>query len=87
MYDPAYNYNYIYHYEEIKREIERSGYEPKTSMENLIKMVVLDFDRPENYGDYNPSDDTGGYGYDFTMDGLLQYVDDCNGWQEFDFYC
>jgi hypothetical protein len=50
-------------------------------------MVVLYFDCPDNYGDYNPSDGTGGYGYDFTMDGLLQYVDDCNGWQEFDFYC
>ena len=29
----------------------------------------------------------GGYGSEFTLDMCLQYVEDCGGYKEFDYYC
>ena len=72
--------------EDIKQRIIADGYEPKTSMDNLIGMVVLSFDCDDNYGEYEPDTGLGGYGDEFTLGECFAYVDDCNGWQEFDFW-
>lgn len=67
-------------YRSIEKRIKHDGYTPKTSMHNLIVMSVLSFDDDEVY-------DTEEYGNDFTIDGLCRYVEDCGGWEEFDWYC
>ena len=40
---------YNQHYSDIEKRIIADGYTPKTSMENLIKMIVLYFDCDDNY--------------------------------------
>ena len=74
---------YSIYYRDIEKEIIKSGYEPKTSMENLISMVVLHFDCDDNYN--HGDGDEEGYGDQFSMVGLLQFVEDCGGWEEFDY--
>lgn len=72
---------------EIQREILRLGYtidDFKYGIRNVIVMAVLSFDCPDNYGEYDPETGEGGYGDVFTLDGLFQYVEDCDGWQVFD---
>ena len=71
--------------DEIEKAIKADGYQPETSMENLITMVILSFDCDDNYGEYNPETGCGGYGEGFTLEECLNYVDDCGGWQEFDY--
>ena len=76
---------YVMYYSDIEKAINNDKYIPKTSMENLISMVVLYFDCDDNY---NHGDaDKEGYGDQFSMVGLLQFVEDCGGWEEFDYYC
>lgn len=79
--------NYHKYRDVIQKEIERDGYIPKTTMDNLITMVILFFDCDDNYGEYDPETGDRGYGNIFTLDECLKYVDDCGGWQEFDYYC
>ena len=76
--------NYEAHYDEIKAAIAASGYVPEYGMENLIQKVVLMFDCDDNYGEYDESTGMGGYGNEFTISGLLEYVRDNGGWKEFD---
>lgn len=77
---------YVTYYPEIEKKIRSDGYMPKTSMENLIAMSVLYFDCPDNYGEYNPETNSGGYGNEFTLDEFFNYIYDI-GWEAFDYYC
>lgn len=77
--------NYELHYNEIKKKIEFDGYQPKTSFENLIKMVMLHFDCDDNYGEYDEVTGFGGYGNSFTLDECLRFVEESGGWAEFDY--
>lgn len=76
---------YIVYYSDIENQIKADGYTPKTSMSNLIAMLVLYFDCEDNYN--HGDGDEEGYGDEFSMRGLLQYVEDSGGWSEFDHYC
>lgn len=58
--------------------ITEQGYEPKTSIEQIVHMIILIFDCPDNYGSE--------YGDEFTIDGCKQYVEDSGGIVEFDYY-
>ena len=78
---------YAIYRNEIEAEIKKSGYKPETSMENLIKMVIIHFDCDDNYGEFDEETGCGGYGDEFTMSGLLDYVSDGGGWCEFDYDC
>ena len=69
--------NYAQYYSDIERKIISDGYIPKTSMENLISMIILHFDCDDNYG--------GEYGTEFTIEGCKQYVIDSGGFAEFDY--
>lgn len=51
----------------------------------MISMVVLSFDCDDNFGEYDPETGCGGYGDEFTLSECFAYVDDCGGWQEFDY--
>lgn len=79
--------NYDMYYKDIENKIIADGYKPKTSMENLISMIILSFDCDDNYGEYDDETGLGGYGSEFTLDMCLQYVEDCGGYEEFDYYC
>lgn len=79
------HYVYANYKDNIEEAIKADGYQPETSMEHLITMVVLAFDCDDNYGDYDPKTGCGGYGNEFSMEECLRYVDDCGGWQEFDY--
>jgi hypothetical protein len=65
--------------------IRAAGYTPRTSMENLVNMVMAHFDDSEHYGEYDPETGCGGYGDSFTIEGCLQYIEDSGGWKEFDY--
>ena len=54
-------------------------------MDNLVTKVILHFDSPESFGEYDPETGSGGYGDEFTLDGLFQFVEDSGGWAEFDY--
>lgn len=62
-------------------------YTPKTSIENLVSMIILHFDCPDNYGEYDPQTGCGGYGNGFTIDECKRYVEDSGGFAEFDYEC
>lgn len=80
-------YTYQEYYKEIECMIVNDGYKPKTSMDNLVVMLVLSFDCDDNYGDYDEESGCGGYGDSFTMEGLRQYIEDSGGYAEFDYWC
>ena len=61
----------------IAQWIIDSGYKVKTTIENLVHMILLHFDSPDNYEEY---------GEGFTVDGCKQYVEDSGGLREFDYY-
>ena len=61
----------------IAQWIIDSGYKVKTTIENLVHMILLHFDSPDNYEEY---------GEEFTVDGCKQYVEDSGGLREFDYY-
>lgn len=62
------------------------GYTPKTSIENLVEMIILHFDCSDNYGEYNHETGCGGYGDYFTFERCMDYVDDSGGFEEFDYF-
>ena len=78
--------NYVRYYSDIEKEIIADGYTPKTSMENLISMIILYFDCDDNYGEFDEESGCGGYGEGFTLERCFQYIDDNGGYEEFDFY-
>ena len=77
---------YNQYYSDIEKRITADGYIPKTSMENLIKMIVLYFDCDDNYGEFDAETGCGGYGNKFTLDECFRYIEESGGYEEFDFY-
>lgn len=69
--------NYYDHKDEILVAIKVDGYEPKTTYDNLICMVILSFDCDDNYPEW---------GDEFTTEMCLEYVKASGGWKEFDYY-
>ena len=59
---------YVMYYNDIKKKIVADGYKPKTSMDNLISMIILSFDCDDNYGEYDEDTGFGGYGEEFTLE-------------------
>lgn len=79
--------NYNMYYNDIEKKIIADGYEPKTTMDNLISMIILSFDCDDNYGEYDEETGCGGYGEEFTLEECLRYVEESGGYAEFDYYC
>ena len=69
----------------IARAAMEDGYKPETDYTNLTTMVLLYFDSPDNYGEYDPDTGCGGYGDSFTVEECLRYVEESGGWREFDY--
>ena len=78
--------NFAQHYSDIERWIVKKDYEPKTTMENLVSMIVLSFDCDDNYGEYDKKTGCGGYGEKFTLEECKRYVEENGGLREFDYY-
>ena len=79
--------NFEKYYKDIESKIIKDGYKPRTTMSNLISMIVLSFDCDDNYGEYDEETGFGGYGEEFTLEECLRYVEECGGYREFDYYC
>lgn len=79
--------NYEKYYDDIEKKIISDGYEPETSMDNLIMMIILLFDCDDNYGEYEEATGCGGYGNEFTLEECFRYVEESGGYAEFDYYC
>ena len=78
---------YTTYYKDIEKKILDDGYEPETSMDNLISMIILHFDCDDNYGEFDEETGMGGYGEEFTLEECLRYVMESGGYAEFDYYC
>ena len=78
---------YAEYYSDIERKIIADGYEPETTMDNLISMIILSFDCDDNYGEYDEETGFGGYGDEFTLEECFRYVEESGGYREFDYYC
>lgn len=78
---------YEEYYNDIKAKIISDGYKPETTMEQLIKMIILSFDCDDNYGEYDEETGFGGYGDEFTLEECFRYVEESGGYREFDYYC
>ena len=78
---------YATYYKDIENKIVEDGYEPETSMDNLITMIILSFDCDDNYGEYDEESGMGGYGEKFTLEECFRYVEESGGYAEFDYYC
>ena len=78
---------YDTYYKDIEQKILADGYEPKTTMDNLIVMIILSFDCDDNYGEYDEKTGCGGYGDEFTLEECFHYVEEHGGYEEFDYYC
>lgn len=76
---------YAMYYSDIEKQIITDGYTPKTSMENLISMIILHFDCVDNYGELNAETGCGGYGEEFTLEECFRYVEESGGYSEFDY--
>lgn len=70
----------------IADKIIQSGYKVKTTIENLVEMIILHFDCPDNYGEYDEATGFGGYGESFTVEECLRYAEE-SGYYEFDYFC
>lgn len=79
--------NFEKHYKDIENKIIEDGYMPKTTMSNLISMIILFFDCDDNYGEYDEETGFGGYGNEFTLEECFRYVEESGGYREFDYYC
>ena len=75
---------YETHKDEIIADMKAIGFEPETSYDNIVKNAVLFFDCDDNFGEYDQ--ETGAGGYERTIDDFFSYVDDSNGYNEFDYY-
>ena len=78
--------NYEKYYKDIEKKILEDGYKVKTTMDNLISMIILYYDNDDNYGEYDEEFGFGGYGDEFTLEECSRYVYDCGGYEEFDYY-
>lgn len=79
--------NYKMYYKDMEHKITIDGYKPKTTMDNLITMIILSFDCDDNYGEYDEDTGMGGYGNEFTLEECFRYVEESGGYAEFDYYC
>lgn len=62
----------------LAKRIMESGYEIKTTMQNLVEMIFAHFDNP----------DVESEGYDRQdINECFRYVEESGGWSEFDYYC
>ena len=77
---------YNRYYKDIETRIIADGYTPKTTMENLIKMIVLYFDCDDNYGEFDAETGMGGYGTEITLEECFRYIEENGSYEEFDFY-
>ena len=77
---------YRRYYKDIETRIIADDYTPKTTMENLIKMIVLYFDCDDNYGEFDAETGCGGYGDEFTLEECFRYIEENGSYEEFDFY-
>lgn len=78
---------YDTYYKDIEQKILADGYKPKTTMDNLIVMIILSFDCDDNYGEYDEETGCGGYGDEFTLEECFRYIEESGGYAEFDYYC
>lgn len=78
---------YEEYYKDIEQKILADGYDPETTMDNLIKNIILIFDCDDNYGKYDEETGFGGYGEEFTLEECFRYVEESGGYREFDYYC
>ena len=78
---------YAIHCNDIEKKIINDGYSPKTTMDNLITMIILSFDCDDNYGEYDEETGFGGYGEEFTLEECFRYIEEFGGYAEFDYYC
>lgn len=78
---------YEMYYKDIEKKIIADGYKVKTSLENLISMIILSFDCDDNYGEYDEESGMGGYGEEFTLKECFRYIEESGGYAEFDYYC
>lgn len=78
---------YAVYYKDIEKKIIADGYKPKTSMDNLISMIILSFDCDDNYGEYDKESGFGGYGEEFSLKECFRYVEESGGYTEFDYEC
>lgn len=74
-------------YDRIADWIREKGYEPETSIEQLVYMIVLHFECPDNYGEYDKETGFGGYGDSFTIEECKRYIEESGGIKEFDYFC
>lgn len=72
----------------IARMIEANGYEPMTTMKNLVEMIIL------SYQGYLEDEEIEYYGIEndpenpmINVDDVECYVHDNGGFAEFDYYC
>ena len=79
--------NFMKYYGDIEKKIISDGYVPKTTMDNLISMIILSFDCDDNYGEYDEETGFGGYGEEFTLEECFRYIEEYGGYKEFDYYC
>lgn len=63
--------------DQIASRIVESGYKVKTTIENLVTMILLYFFDPDNEDEY---------GAEFTIESCMQYVEDHGGFREFDYF-
>lgn len=78
---------YAVYYKDIEKKIVEDGYKPKTSMDNLISMIILHFDCDDNYGEFDEETGMGGYGEEFTLEECFRYIEESGGYAEFDYEC
>lgn len=74
-------------YDRIADWVREKGYKPETSIEQLVYMIMLHFDCPDNYGKYDEETGFGGYGESFTVEECKRYVEESGGFKEFDYFC
>lgn len=61
------------------------GYQVKTTIENLVYMIIAHFDNPDNFGEFDEETGFGGYGESFTVEECKRYVEESGGFREFDY--
>lgn len=67
--------------------IKEKDYKPKTTIENLVQMIIAHFDSSDHYGEYDAETGCGGYGKEFTVEECKRYVEESGGFKEFDYFC
>lgn len=77
--------NYAQYFSDIEKKILSDGYEPETSMGNLISLIISHFDCDDNYGEHDSETGFGGYGTEFTLEECFRYIKESGGWKEFDY--